>query len=129
LYKCFIPRKTLDKTKINPYHVQIYRTFYNLPCATNISQLVFIVENKKKKRNRNLEKNKVIYFTLVQHSSPLPARALSLPPSSASRKPPPPIRLQISARCFLFYHAFVFKIYGCFHLFYCNYYSETEILF
>ena len=30
---------------------------------------------------RNLEKNKVIYFTLVQHPSPLPARALSLPPS------------------------------------------------
>jgi len=58
-----------------------------LPCATNISQLVFIVENKEKKRNRNLEKNKVIYFTLVQHSSPLPARALSLPPSL----PPPPL--------------------------------------
>ncbi|XP_061980961.1 mediator of RNA polymerase II transcription subunit 15a-like isoform X2 [Populus nigra] len=34
---------------------------------------------------RNLEKNKVIHFTLVQHSSPLPARAL--PPSL----PPPPL--------------------------------------
>jgi len=49
----FYPGKTLDKTKINPYHVQsVYQTFYNLPCATNISQLVFIVENKKKKEKK-----------------------------------------------------------------------------
>jgi hypothetical protein len=34
---------------------------------------------------RNLGKNKVIHFTLVQHPSPLPARAL--PPSL----PPPPL--------------------------------------
>jgi len=67
-------------------------------------------------------KSSISLWDNIPHLSPP-----SLPPSSASRKPPHPIRLQISARCFLFYHAFVFKIYGCFHLFYCNYYSETEI--
>jgi len=37
-------RKTFYRTMINPGDVQsVYQTFYNLPRATNISQLVFIV--------------------------------------------------------------------------------------
>jgi hypothetical protein len=36
-------RKTFYRTMINPCDVQsVYQTFYNLPCETNISQLVFI---------------------------------------------------------------------------------------
>ena len=44
LYKYINIEIIVYKTMINPCDVQsVYQTFYNLPCATNISQLVFIV--------------------------------------------------------------------------------------